>query len=87
MNNKKTNSKGEGSQPNSFRRGIYAAAFTSMACVGYSLVTNDYSKALPALLIAMPSLGIGYMCGALDASDADATDPSGIKNNPEHTPK
>ena len=72
--------------PNSYRRGIRAAAFTSMACVGYSLVTNDYSTALPSLMIAMPALGIGYLSGVFDTTVTSPTKQNDRDTHPENHP-
>jgi len=87
MKEKNTNKRSGGSEPLSFKRGIYAAAFTSMACAGYSLATNDYSKALPAMLVALPSLGLGYLCGVVDVYSWATSEKDAVEHDDEQTPK
>ena len=86
MGNKNEKLEAGAESPNSYRRGIRTAALTSMACTGYSLVTNDYSTALPSLMIAMPALGIGYLSGVFDASAASPTKQNDRDAHPENQP-
>lgn len=86
MDNKTEKFETGAENPNPYKRGIRAAAFTSMACVGYSLITNDYSTTLPSLMIAMPALGFGYLSGVFDASAASPTKQQDRATHPENHP-